>query len=269
MGERPANRFTVVRPAVAKLRGRPEIVTPEIVVGRGQRRHLGVELQSMTPQLAEYFGLSKRSGALVIFVFADSPAAKAGLKAGDVILSVGTDTVENPADLRRALTGKPETAEVDFKILRDKQEMTLKVKLEKGTSSWLLPPDVDDGDSQFALAPLAIEVPKFKLAPSAIKIPAVRLKPMKLQMPKWKLAPITIPQLKLEQMNLQQMNLEIPKIEFEQMNLQQMNLEIPKIELDQMNIEIPHVEFEKMNLQIPEFKLDPIKIVVAPRRIVL
>jgi serine protease Do len=254
MGERPspANRFTVVRPAVAKLRGRPEIVTPEIVVGRGQRRHLGVELQSMTPQLAEYFGLSKRSGALVIFVFADSPAAKAGLKAGDVILSVGADTVENPADLRRALTGKPETAEVDFKILRDKQEMTLKVKLEKGTSSWLLPPDVDGGDFQFALAPLAIEVPKFKMAPSAIKIPAVRLKPMKLQMPKWKLAPITIPQLKLEQMNLQQMN-----------------LEIPKIELDQMNIEIPHVEFEKMNLQIPEFKLDPIKIVVAPRRIVL
>jgi membrane-associated protease RseP (regulator of RpoE activity) len=251
MGERPspANRFTVVRPAVANVRVRPDIVRPEIVVGAGQRRHLGVELQSMTPQLAEYFGLSKRSGALVIFVFADSPAAKAGLKAGDVILSVGTETVENPADLRRALTGKPETAEVEFKILRDKQEKTLKVQLEKGTSSWLLPPDVDGGDFQYALAPL---VPKFKMASSAMKIPAVSWKPMKIQMPKWKLAPITIPQLKLDQMNLQQMN-----------------LEIPQIELQEMNIEIPHVEFEKMNLQIPEFKLDPMKIIVAPRRIVL
>src|SRR6185295_4313691 len=67
---------------------------------------LGVQLQSMTPQLAEYFGLSKRSGALVVFVYADSAAAKAGLKAGDVILSAGGQTVETPMELRHALADK-------------------------------------------------------------------------------------------------------------------------------------------------------------------
>ena len=265
MGERPspASRFTIARPALANVRVRPErvrpeIIRPEIVVGRAQTRHLGVELQGMTPQLAEYFGLSKRSGALVIFVFADSPAAKAGLKAGDVILSVGTETVDNPSDLRRALIGKPETAEVEFKILRDKQEKTLKVKLEKGTSSWLLPPDVD-GDFQYALAPFAIEVPKLKLAASAIKVPALSFKPMKIQMPKLKFAPVTIPQLKLDHMNL-----EIPQIE-----LEQMNLEIPQIDLKPMNLEMPEINLQPMKLDMPGIKLDLPRIIVSPRRVVL
>ncbi|HSE36592.1 MAG TPA: PDZ domain-containing protein, partial [Blastocatellia bacterium] len=131
LGERAgiANRARVPRPAVARMR-----VRPDVVWRARDRSHLGVQLQSMTPQLAEYFGLSKRSGALVIFVFADSPAAKAGLKAGDVILSADNETVENPLDLRRALSGKSERV-VEFRVLRDKQEQTLRVQLEKGTGS--------------------------------------------------------------------------------------------------------------------------------------
>jgi len=236
MGERPSpgTRSSVVRPSVASVRVRPERVRAEIVVGRGRARALGVELQSMTPQLAEYFGLSKRSGALVIFVFADSPAAKAVLKAGDVILSVGTETVQNPVDVRRALSDKPEGSEVEFKIIRDKQEKTLKVPLEKGTNSWLFT-DVDDGDFRYAVATLTIQVPKFKLTPSALKVPPVNWKPMKIQIPKLYIEPKTIPQINLEPLNL----------------------------------EIPQINLEPMNLEIPEINLSPIKIVVAPRRVVL
>jgi serine protease Do len=243
MGERPspANRFTVVRPSVASVRSRPEIV-----VGRGRARTLGVELQSMTPQLAEYFGLSKRSGALVIFVFADSAAAKAGLKAGDVILSVGAETVENPADVRRVLSGKPESGEVEFKILRDKQERTLKVAMEKGTNSWLFT-DVDDGAFRYAISPLKIGMPKFKLTPSALKVPSFTLKPMKIQIPKWHLMPNTMPQFKLEDMNI----------------------EIPEINLEPLNLEIPEINLAPVNIEIPKINLDPIKIVVSPRRVVL
>jgi len=248
MGERPSpvTRSSVVRPSVASVRVRPERVRAEIVVGRGRARALGVELQSMTPQLAEYFGLSKRSGALVIFVFADSPAAKAGLKAGDVILSVGTETVQNPVDVRRALSDKPEGSEVEFKIIRDKQEKTLKVPLEKGTNSWLFT-DVDDGDFRYAVATLTIQVPKFKLTPSALKVPPVNWKPMKIQIPKLYIEPKTIPQI----------------------NLEPLNLEIPQINLEPLNLEIPQINLEPMNLEIPEINLSPIKIVVAPRRVVL
>src|SRR5215471_9867958 len=258
MGERPssARRFTVVRPSLASVRVRPERVRPEIIRPeiRGSSRSLGVELQDMTPQLAEYFGLSKRSGALVIFVFADSAAAKAGLKAGDVILSVGTETVQNPVDVRRALSDKPEGSEVEFKIIRDRQERTLKVPMEKGTSSWLLT-DGDDSDFRFAIAPVQIQMPKFKLAPSSLKVPSVNWKPMKIQIPKWKLEPMTIPQVKLEEMNL-----EIPQI-----NLEPMNLQIPDINLEPMKLHIPEINLEPLQLQIPQINLTPLNIVVAPR----
>jgi|GEM_PF-396737 len=272
MGERPSPsaRVTVPRPAVASVRVRPERVRPGIVVGRGSARTLGVELQSMTPQLAEYFGLSKRSGALVIFVFADSPAAKAGLKAGDVILSVGTETVENPVDVRRALSDKPEGTEVEFKILRDKQEKTLKVPLQKGTNSWLFT-DVDDGAVRFALAPLTIQVPKYKLAPSALKVPSVNWKPMKIQVPKWHLEPITIPRVNLELMNLEmpQINLEPMELQIPDINLEPIDLQIPEINLEPMKLQIPQINLEPMKLQIPHINLTPLNIVVAPRRVVL
>ena len=206
LGERTAfaNRVSVPRPAIASVRVRPDVMVRRVQ----DRRNLGVELQSMTPQLAEYFGLSKRSGALVIFVFADSPAAKAGLKAGDVILSASGETVENPLDVRRVLTGKSEGV-IEFRIMRDKQEQNMRVHLEKGTNSWLLGPD-DCADTvvRASIAPMVIQVPKFALAPIAIRVPAVTMTPMKIQMPNVAITPMAIPQIRLAPMKV-----EMPKIQ--------------------------------------------------------
>ena len=209
LGERSriTNRVRLARPAVATTRVRPDVQVRRV----RDRRYLGVELQSMTPQLAEYFGLSKRSGALVIFVFADSPAAKAGLKAGDVILSAGGDSVENPYDLRRALTDKQD-GPVEFKVLRDKQEQTLRVQLEKGTGSWLMLPDDQFDGFDLAITPLAVTVPRIALAPMTVKVPAVAIKPMKIQMPGFQMAPIAVPDIRLAPMNV-----EVPKIRIEPM----------------------------------------------------
>src|SRR5262249_11288173 len=120
---------------------------------------LGVQLQSMTPQLAEYFGLSKRTGALVVFVFADSPAAKAGLKTGDVILSAGGETVESPMDLRRVLATKSE-GPIELRILRDRREQTLTVQLQKASSSSLMELDDFIGEAiRVSIAPVVIQIP--------------------------------------------------------------------------------------------------------------
>src|SRR5262249_7398979 len=56
---------------------------------------LGISAESLTDQLAEYFGVKDNKGALVASVQENSPAAKAGLKAGDVIIAVDTERVEN------------------------------------------------------------------------------------------------------------------------------------------------------------------------------
>jgi S1-C subfamily serine protease len=106
----------------------------------GSRGRLGVTVQSLTPELEEYFGATT-GGALVSSVSKESAAAKAGLKAGDVITSINGERVEDSRDLARALDDA--RGETTIVLLRDKQEMTLKAMIEdsprrspEGGRSW-------------------------------------------------------------------------------------------------------------------------------------
>jgi hypothetical protein len=267
LGERSgiANRVFMARPVIARTR-----ITPDLQVMRlPSRRHIGVELQSMTPQLAEYFGLSNRNGALVIFVFADSPAAKAGLKAGDVILSAGTETVERPTDLRRVLTGKSEGT-IELKILRDKREQTLTVKLEKGASSWLLEPDSHtdlaflDGFEpltvqipSLSISPLAVQLPKIAISPMAVRMRPMTISPLKVQVPKIDITPMAIPQVALAPMKMDVKPMAIPQVT------------LAPMKIDVKPMAIPQVTLAPMKVEIPKIQIKPMKILVAPRRIVL
>jgi serine protease Do len=91
------------------------------------RGRLGVQAETLTPQLAEYFGV-KDGGVLVSGVTENSPAAKAGIKAGDVITSIDGDRVRGYDDLVREVRDK--TGEVTVGIVRDKKESTLKTTIE-------------------------------------------------------------------------------------------------------------------------------------------
>ena len=88
---------------------------------------LGITISDLEPQLAEYFGT--KDGVLVSSVNADSAAAKAGLKAGDVITGVNGTDVTSASDLRGRLRNL-EGGEFTLAIVRNKQPMTLKGKLE-------------------------------------------------------------------------------------------------------------------------------------------
>jgi C-terminal processing protease CtpA/Prc len=89
---------------------------------------IGVTVSDMSDQLAEYFGAS--DGALVTSVVDDSPAAKAGLKAGDVITAINGQEVKVPGDVRRATQRLASDAEFTIDVLRDKKKLTLKGKAE-------------------------------------------------------------------------------------------------------------------------------------------
>ena len=101
---------------------------PEMIDGMwpGHGR-LGVSVQEITPELAEYFGV--KSGVLVASVSADSPAAKAGLKAGDVITAVNGKSVSSPRELVQALPAGEGSHEVDLTFVRDKQSRSVKATL--------------------------------------------------------------------------------------------------------------------------------------------
>ena len=97
-------------------------------LGRSGTR-LGMSVSSLSPQLAGYFGV--KEGALVSSVTDDSAAAKAGLKAGDVITSINGTAVNDPADVRRRVSDLNDGDEFTITVMRDKKPVTLKGKAER------------------------------------------------------------------------------------------------------------------------------------------
>ncbi|GHT82934.1 serine protease [Betaproteobacteria bacterium] len=87
--------------------------------GRVQRGRLGIYIQGVSAELAPSFGLSNAHGALVSKVEPDSAADKAGLKVGDVVLSVDGETVDDSVDLPRIIGNKHPGNKVKLQIWRE------------------------------------------------------------------------------------------------------------------------------------------------------
>ena len=92
---------------------------------------LGAQIADMTEDLRKYFGAPTDSGVLVTHVDADQPAAKAGLKVGDVIIEVAGQKVEDPSDLIDAVADKDAGAQVKLLVVRERRTTTLTATLDK------------------------------------------------------------------------------------------------------------------------------------------
>jgi serine protease Do/serine protease DegQ len=95
------------------------VMTQLIQYGEVKRGILGVQLSDMTPAIAENLGLASAKGALVGQVVEDSPAEKAGIKAGDVITSVNGKPVGNSSETRNTIGLLRIGEKVDIGLLRD------------------------------------------------------------------------------------------------------------------------------------------------------
>lgn len=92
-------------------------------------RQIGVGVASLTAQLADYFGVESGKGLLINSVRENSAAAKAGLKAGDVIVEVEGKAVASNLDLIRAL-GEKKEGDVNITIVRNKNRQNVRVTPE-------------------------------------------------------------------------------------------------------------------------------------------
>ncbi|OGI65954.1 MAG: hypothetical protein A2W18_00125 [Candidatus Muproteobacteria bacterium RBG_16_60_9] len=97
--------------------------------GKVTRGWLGVSIQDVTKDLAKQFGLNESSGALVSEVLAGSPAAAAGVKSGDVIVSFDGKAVDGPTLLRNVIAQTPVGKTVKVEVLRDKKRQSVSVKI--------------------------------------------------------------------------------------------------------------------------------------------
>jgi membrane-associated protease RseP (regulator of RpoE activity) len=103
--------------------GNPDFAPFEMFLGG--RTYIGVGLNNLTPELREHFGAPKDSGVMVESVQADSPADKAGVKVGDIVLSVDGKDVKSSADLRGSLRDKKEGDTVRIEVLRGRGRQTI------------------------------------------------------------------------------------------------------------------------------------------------
>jgi len=97
--------------------------------GRGR---LGVRIENLSPDLGSYFGVADGKGVLVLEVFKETPAEKAGLKAGDVITKAGDRKVEDSDDLVSAL--RDAEKKVTLTVMRQKASRTIESELREKPS---------------------------------------------------------------------------------------------------------------------------------------
>jgi len=102
---------------------------PDMAEGPGKGLRLGIESEPMGSQLAEFFGV--KQGVLVRSVVDGSAAAKAGIKAGDVIVRIGNGDVGSPGQITKLLRETDSSKPVPVTLVRNKQEMTMNVTLAR------------------------------------------------------------------------------------------------------------------------------------------
>jgi serine protease Do len=110
---------SVARPVVQQLRES----------GSVKRGWLGVQIQSVTAELAQAMGLDEAQGALVTDVVEDAPAAAAGIQVGDVILDFAGTRIDELRDLPRAVANYPVGEDADITVWRDGQRRTISTEI--------------------------------------------------------------------------------------------------------------------------------------------
>ncbi|NLA07350.1 MAG: PDZ domain-containing protein [Firmicutes bacterium] len=90
---------------------------------------IGVQLQNLTPELAEYFGVREKYGAVVAYVYPNSPAEKAGLQEGDIILRIGNAQITNITKLQEEVRNRKAGDKAVLQVWRNNSYMLITVTL--------------------------------------------------------------------------------------------------------------------------------------------
>jgi len=161
------------------------IVAQLIEYGETRRGYLGVRPQSVTNAIAQSYGLDSAQGALVKSVVKDSPADKAGLQRGDLIISLGGKTLEASRLLSRLVAeaeiGKP----LEIEILRKRKKKTITVEIERlkeqVTDEEKIRREVEEGNAERSVVGISVEAlsedvrDRYRVAPHVKGVRVVKI----------------------------------------------------------------------------------------------
>ena len=97
----------------------------------GPRRYIGVQLITLTPELRRHFGVPEDRGVMVSKVLEDTPAARAGVEVGDVLVTADDSAIDTAGDVTRVLSKKEPGQEVQLDLWREGERMGLAVAFEE------------------------------------------------------------------------------------------------------------------------------------------
>lgn len=98
------------------------------------RGWVGIEAQDITPQLAESFKLSHTEGSLIAGILPNSPAEKAGLKPGDILLAINNNKVSNSSTMLNLIANLQPNEKAILRIARNQREINIEVTIGKRPS---------------------------------------------------------------------------------------------------------------------------------------
>ena len=104
--------------------------------GAVARGYLGVQTQPLDPEIATRLSVPGKSGIVIAKVFAGSPAAKAGMQDGDILIEVAGQQVKDPRSLQRIVAGLEIGKQVELAIFRDGARKTLTLTVEQQPQSF-------------------------------------------------------------------------------------------------------------------------------------
>jgi serine protease DegQ len=106
-----------------------QVMEQLITTGTVTRGYIGVEPQDLTPELAQAFDLPREQGVIIAGVVRGGPAAKAGIRAGDILVSVNDTEILDTSRMLNTVAQLQPGSTANVKVVRDGQELTLKVEV--------------------------------------------------------------------------------------------------------------------------------------------
>ncbi len=159
-GEAPPPAEAVAAPPPNLIDGR---FRPQLITGHVIRGWLGVGIQRLTPDLATLLGVGGTKGALVAEVMRGGPAARAGFKSGDVVVSLNGTPVNSPSELTRGVAIVGPGSKIAVGIVRNGKLQTLSVRVGERPDDGMPPP------------PLAVAAPSPNLIDGRYTLPSERV----------------------------------------------------------------------------------------------